>query len=414
MSTVSTGSGDGDVSHISNIREPDSKSRRLVGLDAARGLALIGMFLVHFIPVFNLQTMSPTPTGLLFAGRSAALFVVLAGVGLAIVAHRHRRRKASSSSLARKIIIRAAVIAVIGILLGTLGTPVSVILVNYALLFIIALPFLSARPTTLLLSAFGWLGLGSVAYWLIMNTADLISYPLLRSPGVTDLAEPHIILADALFAGYYPILTWGFYLLIGLWIGRVLMEAAARQRDRIAVLLTVYGAVIAGTTLIIHSLTVIFSNVVSSLAESIDHMSTQEVSQRLLTGLTEPELFTEPWWFLLATPHSNSPLSLLHSTGTALMVIGVCLLIARWQNGRALSLFTVLGTMPLTLYAWHILLFFFLAHPNSTVESIGGMVTLIAGAVLILVYGSRKPKRKAPLEALTTALSDIGLRKERA
>ena len=56
---------------------------RVVGVDAARGLALLGMVSVHVLPA----TDGDGGESLAYAvasGRSAALFAVLAGVGLAL------------------------------------------------------------------------------------------------------------------------------------------------------------------------------------------------------------------------------------------------------------------------------------------------------------------------------------------
>ena len=53
--------------------------RRLAGVDAARGLALIGMMSVH---LFRMPYGPDAPLAReLVSGRSAALFAVLAGVG---------------------------------------------------------------------------------------------------------------------------------------------------------------------------------------------------------------------------------------------------------------------------------------------------------------------------------------------
>ncbi|MUN64653.1 DUF1624 domain-containing protein, partial [Kocuria sediminis] len=56
----------------------------MVGVDAARGLALIGLIAVHILPEETETTGEPTWSYLLFAGDSAALFALLAGVGLAL------------------------------------------------------------------------------------------------------------------------------------------------------------------------------------------------------------------------------------------------------------------------------------------------------------------------------------------
>ena len=56
--------------------------RRLAGVDAARGLALIGMMSVH---LFRMPYGPDAPLAReLVSGRSAALFAVLAGVGIAL------------------------------------------------------------------------------------------------------------------------------------------------------------------------------------------------------------------------------------------------------------------------------------------------------------------------------------------
>ncbi|BAS08300.1 hypothetical protein AHiyo4_17220 [Arthrobacter sp. Hiyo4] len=54
---------------------------RLRGIDAARGLALLGMMATHLLPTFEANAdLTPTWIGLTFSGRAAALFAVLAGV----------------------------------------------------------------------------------------------------------------------------------------------------------------------------------------------------------------------------------------------------------------------------------------------------------------------------------------------
>jgi uncharacterized membrane protein len=61
------------------------KSKRVVGIDVARGLALIGLLATHIFPNADETTGKPTLAQELFAGDSAALFVLLAGTGLALL-----------------------------------------------------------------------------------------------------------------------------------------------------------------------------------------------------------------------------------------------------------------------------------------------------------------------------------------
>ena len=63
--------------------QPRPRPGRLVAVDAARGLALVGLTAVHFLPQSYPDNDRPTLSWLLFAGDSAALFALLAGVSLA-------------------------------------------------------------------------------------------------------------------------------------------------------------------------------------------------------------------------------------------------------------------------------------------------------------------------------------------
>jgi uncharacterized membrane protein len=57
---------------------------RVGGVDVARGLALLGMFAVHVLPTFT-GDGGPTTATVIAGGRSAATFVLVAGIGLAFV-----------------------------------------------------------------------------------------------------------------------------------------------------------------------------------------------------------------------------------------------------------------------------------------------------------------------------------------
>src|SRR6478736_2243562 len=132
---------------------------RLAGVDAARGLALLGMMVTHLLPTFEADAqLTPTWIGLTFSGRAAALFAVLAGIGLALSTGKQRPPEGAELWAARRgIALRALVIAVVGLFLGGLEVNVAVILVNYALLFLCVLPFVGLRAKRLWALAAAWL-----------------------------------------------------------------------------------------------------------------------------------------------------------------------------------------------------------------------------------------------------------------
>lgn len=66
--------------------------------------------------------------GLVFSGRSAALFAVLAGIGLALTTGKQEPRQGTDLWAARSgVAMRALVIAVVGLTLGGLDVNIAVI-----------------------------------------------------------------------------------------------------------------------------------------------------------------------------------------------------------------------------------------------------------------------------------------------
>src|SRR6185312_1918109 len=125
------------------------QASRLVGVDAARGLALLGMMAIHILPGWT-EDFQPTATWEIFAGSSAALFAFLAGVSLSFSSGRSRPATGRTLTAARVgLAVRALIIATLGLLLGQLDPPAAVILTYYGMLFLMAIPLLGLGPKTL-------------------------------------------------------------------------------------------------------------------------------------------------------------------------------------------------------------------------------------------------------------------------
>src|SRR5699024_6618693 len=63
---------------------PVMTAARITGVDVARGTALLGMMAVHSFDVLD-EGGAPTTATIVAAGRSAAAFVVIAGISLAFM-----------------------------------------------------------------------------------------------------------------------------------------------------------------------------------------------------------------------------------------------------------------------------------------------------------------------------------------
>ena len=163
VSETSTAPPDAPTGPTGPSLSADRGSRRITGVDLARGLALIGMAATHMLMVQDQITGHLTGVGWVAAGRASALFAVLAGVSLALVtggATPKRGADRAWSSVA--IAVRAIIIGCIGLWLAGIGSPVAVILAYYALLFVLALPFLGLRTPSLAVLAGCWAVLGPV------------------------------------------------------------------------------------------------------------------------------------------------------------------------------------------------------------------------------------------------------------
>lgn len=279
------------------------------------------MVMVHFGPaVFGAGASGPERLILLYRlshGRAVILFVLLAGVGVSLLAgdlSPARRRNVWA-----RLAFRAAVLLPLGLALQLLAQSVAlVILQYYALLFLVAAGAVLLSNRALLVGGLALAIIAPVVYlgawhwqpgWFTGHTAVITDPPLM-------------IIHNLLLTGSYPVLTYTAPLLFGMWIGRQDLRLAAVR----------WRAVIGGT-------------IVAVAAWG---------TARLLTArLGQPA--SEPDWLQLAIddPHSQMPLWFLGAMGSAAAVLGLALLaVDRWP--RSTWPFVAMGQLALTIYVGHL------------------------------------------------------------
>lgn len=346
---------------------PTAPARRIPGVDAARGIALLGMIATHLMLLVSPAGTEPTAVGLLFAGKSSALFATLAGVGLALLtggagARRAPHRQARLAWDRRQVAVRAGLLFVLGLTCGFLDMNVAVILAHYALLFAGAIPFLHLGARALVGWAAGWIVLSPVAASLLaaamqsaVGAADYVDHwRIWSNPTLLDLVvQPGLLAWDLLFTGYYPVLQWLGYVLFGLFLGRLRLD-----RARVSAALALGGAVLAAVAFLLSRGLQSLPGVLESIAAGTGS-TPDELQARLLTGasISTESIQADPVWFTLATPHSGAPLDLLLTCGTSAMVLGVCQLLC--TVGRGVLTYPLMpligaGAMTLTLYVGHL------------------------------------------------------------
>ncbi|WP_026530547.1 heparan-alpha-glucosaminide N-acetyltransferase domain-containing protein [Haematomicrobium sanguinis] len=375
-------------------------SGRLLGIDAARGLALLGMVAAHVFPLLD-SLNEPTPTALIASGRSSALFAVVAGISLGLMSG--GRSIPSGGKLAadwRGIAARALVVLVIGLTLGQWDSGVAVILVQYAFLFLLALPFLGVRPQFLFPIAATWLVVSPIVAYPLRQLvwADPATARLEGNPDWEKLLDP-AFLPDVFLTGYYPVIQWLGYVLLGIAVARIDLT-----KIRVAATLALTGAITAAVSLIAGQVLMFNAGGLNALKSTSEGATATFDAYFYVTA----SMFRKDeswWWLAVPTPHSGSIIDLLHTSGTALLAIGVLLLAARYLRPLIIPL-AALGRIPLTLYTAHVATLAILNENGIMVEDPPLFwYTVLAATILGLALMALR--WKGPLEWVTAAAARL-------
>ena len=323
---------------------------RIVGLDLARFVALVGMMAAH---VWYVDPAGGSTTLILTVvqGRAAALFAVLAGVGIVLSTSSTLARASGSASdrcrgfaaAARMVFARGAVVAAIGLTLGLLPTQAAIILVSYGVLFWAVIPLLRASAATLAtVAAVGAVVAPLASFWVRAGGGLVRVSP--ENPSWARLGDPALVL-DIMLTGAFPVSTWFVYIVAGMAVGRLLLAACAvHDRDRrgrairtLARRLAAVGATVA-----------VAAWALAAREPVGDDATTSGLG---VVPIDDPSLLVS------AVPHSAAPLDLLHTAGAAICIIGLCVLLGSVVRGRvalAVSPMTAAGAASLTIYSVHL------------------------------------------------------------
>ncbi len=323
-----------------------TSGRRVAGVDVARALALLGMMSVHIFPAFRPDGSLTAPYSIA-AGRSAALFAVLAGVGLALsTGGPHRHDKARLKAARAGVLSRAGLLLGLGLLLGWVSSPPLVILAYYGLLFVVAIPFLGLSARAL-----------AVLAVLSATVAPVLSHLARMHLAIAPVGDPggSQLLVQLLLTGTYPVLPWTTYLFVGLGLGRLDL-----RRRATALWLVVVGGALAIAAKVVSSGLLESAGGVERLAASLPTdpgytFLRQNLGGRLRAGLFGTTPTTDWRWLLISSPHSSTTWDLVHTSATAAGVLGLCLVVTMHARSRLYLPLVATGSMTLTLYTAHVL-----------------------------------------------------------
>lgn len=357
-----------------------STAGRIVGVDVARALAIIGMLAV------NVGPKEPGGvSGWLYSvphGRASVLFVVLAGLGVTLLTRRHRPVERW-----RVLGWRAGLLLLAGLALQLLDHDVNVILQTYAVLFLLG-ALMVPLPDRALLAVAGVATAAGPVAWLSGQRAAGGGAGPAGPPALGDAPGP--ALEALLLTGPYPVVTWLAPFVLGLWLGR--RDLADRRLQRRLVVVGLAGAVGAPA--------------LSGLLTATTGGPVGELGPRML---------------LTNAAHGQMPLWLVGSSAAAVATLGLCLVVlahpaatpgpaaapgpvsrtdAWWARP-----FIAAGQLSLTIYVLHLVALHFLRPlPHDLLQ---GVVITAAMTVLALLGATvwRRRFSRGPVEALLRAPS---------
>jgi uncharacterized membrane protein YeiB len=343
---------------------------RIDGVDAARAIAVFGMFTVH-LGVDSMGLLSPeghawTLHGLV-RGNSSALFALLAGLSLALMTGRTAPVSGDPwRRAAVRVLTRAVLIGLLGIVLDFTGVPVAIILTYYAGFFVLALPLTRLRAGALWAVAGALAVLGPPLSFLLRDTV------VEAEPRTGSLSS----VTEFLLTGYYPAITFMAFVTAGLAVGRMDLRSTA---VRLGLLGTGAGLSVfayGGSWLLLHPLGGLDRLVEEGSAFMRGFPVTPDMDPLLLEQLRagvmdeansiSGQVPTESWWWLAVnTPHTGTTFEIAEAVGQGLIVLVACVWLAERARWLMYPL-TSVGRMPLTVYTGHILVLMFIVAGSGT------------------------------------------------
>lgn len=330
-------------------------SKRLLALDAIRGLAVIGMYIQHFA----LSEWSS-----FVSGNTMILFMLCSGISYTIMIQGMKQKAIELSAIRTRILARSVFIDLVGYLILMLNGPFGVVLQAYAMIFLLALPLTKCSTK-------------------ILATISAISFvvcPPLMLIGMS-LFEKVVLLRD-IAGGPSSALAWFPVFTAGMVIGRLNLSNAAT-----AVRLAVIGIII----LIPVKLFSIFA--LPGIYKSFCNWLLQVYN----TSPSIPDPYAvwpqntlAPLWQMLFidAPQGGSSFELLIGTGGSLILIATVLLLEK-RISWLLKSFAKVGLVSLTLYSIQFIIAWILMlidiNPTSIAQfPMGDIVTILL--ILIVSY----------------------------
>jgi uncharacterized membrane protein len=376
--------------------QPLVKKERLLGIDVARSLAMLGMLYAHFGDAAKNSKANVSHVVHFMDGRAMPLFVLLSGIGAELLLRRSQRP-------VRQMLARAAIMIPLGLFFSFMQAGPAVILQYYALFFVLAALIRKASTRSLLLGAVGVLVASTLMRFTVFSRLPIPFWSVENAPtwgGLSYVKRPDMLLLELTARGYYPVFPAFAFFLFGMWLARQNLSSTRVQATLLAggfaVAAVIYPlgwatdshrsltkaekeqlgppgetairAAALGFTLeqaLRYQAMVMgdsYDGMVSDLAKR-EGATPDQISQLITQVDQSPplkKLRTPTAWSLLnVRGHSEMPGWVIASAGFATSLLGASLLLAQ-RFRKAIRPLAMAGQLSLTMYVFHLYLF---RHP---------------------------------------------------
>jgi uncharacterized protein len=299
--------------------------KRIVGIDVARALAIIGMIIVNFKIAIGSVGMDSLQSIIgLLDGKAAATFVVLAGIGIAFMSNSAiknndppKLKKVQTSLFKRAIFL---------FVIGLLYIPIwpADILHFYGIYMLLTFTLLTSGKRSILAMAMMLI----VAYPFIMLVWEYNvgwNFDTLEYPSFWSVKG---FFRNLFYNGFYPVIPWTAFMLIGLWFGKHDLNDLKFIKKSAFISLGIF------------TLTILLSQVLLTILAEGSVSAGNELKQILGTS-----------------PMPPLPIYMISGSSFAIFTISICVIISeKFKNSKVISALKDTGQLALTFYIAHVII----------------------------------------------------------
>jgi uncharacterized protein len=340
------------------------------------------MIIVNFKVVFGGNGLNWVKSlASIFDGKAAATFVVLAGVGLALMTNSAIKNKDQAKlKIARnRIAKRALFLFVVGISYMSIWP--ADILHFYGIYMAVTILLLTSQGKTLIASAIALI----VAFPILMsfwNYETGWNFDTLNYQGFWTIKG---FMRNLFFNGFHPVIPWTAFMLFGYWFGKQDLNNDKFIKKTFWI-----------STIIFISIQVLSYLSISFLSEG---------NQETVKELTE---------ILGTNPMPPLPIYMFNGIAVAFAIISACIIIAkRFENNIIIDALNKTGQLALTFYVAHVIIGMGIIEAinpskmgNYSVEFSVTYALIFSILCILFAIVWRKYKKAGPLEWILRKLTD--------